>query len=888
MDSERALRELRKSIEELTETFNDTLARKNGRLRNFDVNATGYEDRAMFRRVQDYGVDPSNPAELDQMIRNLSDVIKDLREKRDDLEEAIARGRRKAPILRGIRETMEGLTDSANISEEERDARKASYNNARFTARRDNNPNIILRDINRQLREFAFDRRSALAMNVIMHNPELREDYINLMEMESKLVEEEHYRGEQRKLTGKYNELCKAYMMLEKVERGMENPNLTPQQQLVMERDREDAIQKIEDAMQDPSDEKRRKDVLGDRTAGEAVDVKKLMPKLREEIEQVAFERNALNGIVDDRVLQRDKFDIERVDLQQKLKDSYSEPDEKKRADKQKELAKTKELEEYLQLLEIKNMINGLNKKMGELQAAETELVRLQSLVPNPFDANNKDHVAKKAAADKKLAERDKLKNEVAKLKKDIFDKVSPLKMKGLTKLQLSDLDDPAKIGKVGAGLDSKIKSAEKDASERRKKALSKYDVKEKRGADTKDLLAGVDTKVRTIRSKYNTRHALQTLNEQEQAVRNDGTENPTQNPAQNPADVGAPQGNQGAPVNPARPAGGVTPPLFGNPSGGRVVSPRTVGGVSGPAPVSSNPTPAPAGTNPGVVPGETSPDVSAPQVQAEYRPADYKYRYLGYQKKLGEVPVQYDLQSQLDELGKQRVEAGKVYRYEKAGDQLLYLEEDLSIYVTNPKAKLNNVLDGLRDRLEDEFESKADLQEFLEQDGKEELKDLISKNPLVRMRARRDFVKALESSGGAMQLANMAIALNSEATPEMINEVIGRKAQPYTRDSDMRKYVKMKEKSKFLGLGHVTKGKIDQPMIMQIANKIERAEARGNRSSLQIRTQTDGMLRPFEISDEEIGGKRIRNQDPNRNPNRNPQRGGRSQRQHGGPGGRG
>lgn len=855
MDNERALRELRKSIEELTETFNDALARKSGRLRNFDINATGYEDRNMLRRLQDYGVNPRNPDELNQMVRNLNDVIRDLRDKRDDLEEAIARKRDKKPILRGIRATMEGLDVSANISEEERDARKISYNNAKLRAARDNNPDILLRNIDRQLRELAFDRKAAYAMNVIMQNSALRDDYIDLLDMENKLDEEEHYRDAQSKFTQKYNELCKAYMMLEKVERGMGNPNLTPQHQLVMDRDREDAIKKIEDAMKDPSDDERRKDVLGDRTAGDDVDVKEVMSKLREEIEHVAFERNALNGIVDDRVLQRDKFDVERVDLQQQLKASYGEPDAKKRADKQKELAKTTELKEYLELLEIKNMINGLNAKIRELQAAETELTRLQGLVPSPFDAKNPDHVAKKDAANKKLAERNKLKSEVSKLKKDIFDKVSPLKIKGLTKLQLSDLDDPANLGKVAFGLDSKIKSAEKDAAVRRKNALAKYDVKEKKGDKTKELYTKVDAKVSEIRSKYNSRHASQTLNGQEQAARN------------GEADVGAPQTNPGGAGSPAGPARGVTPPLFGNPSGtgvnpGRsVTSPRGSSGVGGYTPAPSNPTTAPTGTNPGA----TSPDVSAPQTRDEYRPADYKYRYLGYQKKIGEVPVQYDLQSQLDELGKQKIEAGKVYRYEKAGDKLLYLEEDLSIYVTNPKAKLNSVLDGLRDRLEDEFESKADLKEFLAQDGKEELKDLISKNPLVRMRARREFLKELESNGGSEQFANMAIALNSEATPEKINEVIGRKAQPYTRDSDMHKYVSMKNGRGFLGLGSATKGKIDKSRVNHIASKIERAEASGNRSSLQIRTRTDGMLRPFEISDEEIGGKRERNHDPSR-----------------------
>ncbi|MBQ8299945.1 MAG: hypothetical protein IJX99_08885 [Clostridia bacterium] len=883
MDSERALRELRKSIEELTETFNDTLARKNGRLRDFDINSTGYEDRAMLRRLQDYGINPSNPNDLNQMIRNLNDVIRDLREKRDDLEEAIARRRDKRPILRGIRSTMEGLDVSANISEEERDARRDSYNNARLSAARSNNPDILIRNINRQLREFVFDRKAALAMSVIMQNPELRENYINLMDMENKLEEEEQYRDDQRRLTGKYNELCKAYMLLEKVERGMENPNLTPQHQLVMERDREDAIQKIEDAMQDPADDARRKNVLGNRAPGDTVDIKKVMPKLREEIEQVAFERNALNGIVDDRVLQRDKFAVERVDLQQKLKDSYAEPDAKKRADKQKELAKTKELKEYLELLEIKNMINTLNTKTSELQAAEAELTRLQGLVPSPFDANNPDHVAKRDAANKKLADVNKLKGEVAKLKKDIFDKVSPLKMKGLTKLQLSELDDPAKLVKVGDGLDSRIKSAEKDAADRRKKALAKYDVKERKGDKTKDLFTKVDTKVASIRSRYNGRHALQTLNGQEQAARDAADGNATPNPV----DVNAPQVNPvgpGASGNPTRTTGGVVPPLFGNPGGAssnpgvRVTQPRMSGGLGGPNPAPVNPV-APTSANPGPAPA----DVSAPQTTDEYRPADYKYRYLGYQKKLGEVPVQYDLQSQLDELGQQRVEAGKVYRYEKAGDRLIYLEEDLSIYVTNPKAKLNDVLDGLRAKLEEEFNDKGKLKEFLAQDGKEELKDLISKNPLVRMRARKEFMDALESTGGPMQLANMAIALNSEATPEMINEVLGRKAQPYTRDSDMHKYVKMKEKRGFLGIGSVAKGKVDQPRIMQIANKIEKAEARGNRSSLQIRTQTDGMLRPFEISDEEIGGKRERSQDPNRNP----QRGGRGSRHSGGPGGR-
>lgn len=878
MNSERDLRDLRKAIEELTEVFNEIMRGKSDKLRDFDVSMVGYEGKSMLARLQDYGVDPRDPDQLNEMYKSLGKIIRKLENKRTEFDEKVDNGEVADDTLDEIEGVFSRLDASIHIPVEEKRRRKEAFDTKKMTLDADE----IDAEIDSQLLELKFDRQAALVMKKIAKNPQLIEMYTDITELRAQLENEEKYRDDQTRLTKRYNELCTAYMTLEKAEKALADPSITPEARFVRETERDKAIRQIDEAMTMPPDEelkrpateaerneseKRREAVLGKRDRTSAKNPKDIMAALRGEIEQVAFERNSINGIVDDRVLQRDKFDIERVDLQKQLVDSLDETDKAKREEKQKKLAKTKDLQEYLKIIELQKEIDRL---LSELNTKiNTELVALENAKDaaqaafnalTPCDPSNSEYDSKKEALDKAIEAVDRKKSEITTLKQNIIDKVKPFQILGIKNLQLRNFDDFDKAkSAIQGGINRQKEQAEKSAQARKKKALERYGIGT-RNMDkdsTADLLKRVDERVTKIRSKYNERHVIRTKEEQEQAEKESN---------ETPPDVGAPQANPGTPGTPvggrAAP-GGVVPPLYGNPAG------RT-GGVSNPGIRPTVHTPGAPGMGGIVTPPFTgsnlTPDVSEPEVE-EYKPANYKNRYLGYQRTLEEVPVDYDIQSQIDELGKQRIEAGKVYRYAKTGDKLLYLEEDLSIYVSNPKAKLASVLDDLRYKLECEFASPKDMKEFLAQEDCKELRGLISKNPLVRMKARHDFMNNLEA-GGAMQLANMAIALNSEVLPEKINEVLGRaRGNPYTRQSDMHRYVSVGETKGFLGIGRRAEGRVEQAIVKNIKNQ-NKAERR-EKSALRISTHTNGMLQPFEISDDEIGGKRERGHDPKHDPDR-------------------
>ena len=97
----------------------------------------------------------------------------------------------------------------------------------------------------------------------------------------------------------------------------------------------------------------------------------------------------------------------------------------------------------------------------------------------------------------------------------------------------------------------------------------------------------------------------------------------------------------------------------------------------------------------------------------------------------------------------KQRVEFGRVYRYErgKKDGELHFVEEDLEVYLENPKKKLNEILDGLREKVLAEFPSEKELENYCDKLESKEFKGLLSKSPIKRARAKKELIKKIEIS---------------------------------------------------------------------------------------------------------------------------------------------
>lgn len=241
-------------------------------------------------------------------------------------------------------------------------------------------------------------------------------------------------------------------------------------------------------------------------------------------------------------------------------------------------------------------------------------------------------------------------------------------------------------------------------------------------------------------------------------------------------------------------------------------------------------------------------------EIEEIYDPADYMYNHKGSQLIEKKEEMHYDVNEQINEIGVQRIESGKVYRCERIGHKILHVKEDLEIYLKNPKKKLNYVLDSLADKIEEDFEKNEDLKKFMNDEKSKKLKDLTSKNPFTRMKARKNFIEELEKNGGLLNVANMAIALNSEIIPEDIVATLDRTAQPYTRDSDMSRYVETKQKGGFLGMGKKDVFEISETAIERAERIARNKENLGVRSKLKTISQPDGTVRPFEITDEEMG----------------------------------
>ena len=72
-------------------------------------------------------------------------------------------------------------------------------------------------------------------------------------------------------------------------------------------------------------------------------------------------------------------------------------------------------------------------------------------------------------------------------------------------------------------------------------------------------------------------------------------------------------------------------------------------------------------------------------------------------------MPLAMEREGQLFALrDKQKIEKGKLYRFEKQGSELVYVEEDLAPILEDPKKSLKREIKDIRKRIEKEYGKEA------------------------------------------------------------------------------------------------------------------------------------------------------------------------------------
>ena len=764
MDSDRKVRDLRAKIFELSQKFdaefeNVIKSRKYRKVQDLNISFSDieeYADERFDERIHTYGVDKTNDEALKEMAISLKNVekllsmkLKDIRKVRDreEFEDIVA-------------EVQSAISSSLFMQRLPSDELKKRLEKLKY------NPDVTrreyIRNLKKEIEQLQYERDAARGMLVINRDPQLKSLYDELEADDRILKDEIEYRRENEEVSLAYNSLCEAYQTLERIYSRYSDPNLSEEENEFLEKE----LDKIIPILYTHLSEKTRERVFSKEKGFNGAEIFKV---LKEEIQDLAFEKNALNGIVDSKALRKDSFDIVKIVILAEIEKYDNSKDLKLLMEHEK--MQHPEFKEFASKVRMKLLMQdliGIYQKEANLKQIDE---RLRELSGKPQESLTNDETREKQRLSK---ERGQIKMDINK----ISQKTAEIRKLG-TSLGIEciidgslDLNSEEAIKTIGiVQVDAAIKKQKDLVNERISKVLARYEIEE--GLTPEEITERMVAKVEEIRSRSNDRIVnlrYKDRSHEESEKTTDSSESKKENKK-----------------------------------------------------------------------GIEKTDDDAVIIR---------------KMKVHDTQIQLDT---IDDRYRQRVECGKVYRYVrgKSNDELNFIEEDLEAYIENPKKKLDQVLNGIRDRLIRELGSEKELEIFCdENDDKEFLEGLVSKNPLKRFKAKRDFMKKIELANNGnegMAYASMALALNSEVLPNAIVGVMARTAQPYDRENDMKRYVKIKEKSGLFGLISREEGKIYQSRLLEADKRRERAKEAREDSYINVRSKTNGMVRPFEFAIEEL-----------------------------------
>lgn len=775
--NDRLVRELSIKIRELTNDFDKKFGKasrtskdRTVRYTRMSIYTDDRENDRFYHKLKAFGIDKDNDDQLRYMDKNLSRLkkslerrLKDLRRAREDYEvediaEEIQRTLQNSPIMQrlspdALKERIESLKYSSELS-------RLDY--------------IAL--IRAEIKQISFERDSARTVIIANGDPALKKTFDELMKCSEIINEEAEYRDNQRDVTRRYNELCRGYQTLEKITQELSEPNISEKRRNELIEDRKKVLKSIHEAM--PGKKYATKE--------------EFLKSLKVEIEDLAFQKNKLNGIVDPDVVERDRFTVIKSDCFE-IFDKFENLTALENAKRKRPILNDNpDFAEYTKRIQLKML-------MQELALTYQQKAELDKIKARLEELN-----AKKDLTQEELEERSRLSSQQIAISRKINNISKTMERIRALGQELGipciidgslDLNSADQLNGIGVSqVEKSMKKQKERALEERKKVCERYDVDA--NLSDAEVSKAIDEKVKEIERKR--RHRIIDLEYDDSQ------------------DVNSPR-NTSTITNSS-----VVPLDF-----------------EGSAPKSI----------PNTSVGNKDKDTEQPEREESYE-----------DQKVVQTMQVYDVQSQLDTNDpqyKQRVEFGRVYRYErgKKDGELLFVEEDLEVYLENPKKKLSEILDGLRDKVLAEFPSEKELENYCDKLDNKEFKGLLSKNPVKRARAKRELIHKIEQIHGdkpAFGYINMAIALNSELLPDAIEETLGRVANPYgTRESDMTKYVKIKGRSTLLGRSE--KGEIVSSRLSNVhVESIHREEKYS--STIDLSSRNDGMVRPFEIDGQEMG----------------------------------
>lgn len=783
VSNDRLVRELSIKIRELTRDFDKKFGKasrnskdKTVRRTRMSIYTDDRENDRFYHKLQSFGIDKDNDEQLREMDKNLARLkkslerrLRDLRFAREDYEiediaAEIQRTFQASPIMQRLnpdilKERIENLKYSPEMS-------KSDYINL----------------IRAEIKQINFERDSARTVIIANGDPELKKTFDELMRCSALINEEAEYRDNQREVTTRYNELCRGYQTLEKIEQELSEANIPEKRRKQLIELKEKTLKDLRKSMSD------KREITEEGRL--AVSKEKFTKSLKGEIEALAFQKNALNGIVDPDVVRRDKFTIAKSDCFAIFDNFESLTALENARRKRPILNDNPDFSEYTKRVELKML-------MHELTITYQQKVELDKIKARLAELN-----AKKDLTPAELEERSKL----SKQQVDIHRRINSIS-KNMDRIRTLgkelgipcvidgslDLNSVEQLNSVGISqVEKSMKKQKEQARAERKKVCEKYGVDDT--LSDSEVSTAINDRIKEIISKKRQRIIDLEYDETK--------------------DVSAPRNT--STIN-----------------------------------------------NSSVVPleFEGSAPKNIPKTSVENRDNGVEDKEDSYgDRKVVQTMQVYDIQSQLDTNDpqyKQRVEFGRVYRYErgKKDGELHFVEEDLEVYLENPKKKLNEILDGLREKVLAEFPSEKELENYCDKLESKEFKGLLSKSPIKRARAKKELIKKLEEVNGdraAFGYINMAIALNSELLPDAIGETLGRYAQPYgKRESDMAKYVKIKGRSTILGRSE--KGEIVSSRLSNVHVESIHQEEKFT-STIDLHSRNDGLVRPFEIEDAEMG----------------------------------
>lgn len=773
ISNDRLVRELRIKIRDLSSDFDEKFGKASKSVKDKTVRGTRMsalkDDRdknRFYHQLEIFDIDKDNNDDLKEMNKNLARLRKALERRLRDLILA----REDFEIEDISLEIQKLFQDSPIMKKLLPEDLKQRIENLKYSPEMSKLDYIKL--IRAEIKQINFERDSARAVIIANSNPELKKTFDELMKCSEIVNEEATYRNTQREVTSRYNALCHAYKALESIEQELAQPQIS-------EKRRTELIEYRKKVLKDIKEE------LKDKKYATKEELKEL---LKSEIEDLAFQKNALNGIVDPFAVKYDKFTVMKLDSFSTLDKIENLTSLEKYKRKNPIVENDPDFSEYAKRIKLKMLMQELaltyqlKAELGKINARLAELNAKKDLTP--------EEIAERNRLNKQRGEISTKHNMISKRMEEIRKLGNELGIPCVLDGSL-DLNSIEQLNSIGVSqVETSIEKQKERMTDKRKKVCEKYDIDASLG--DAEVLDAIDKKVKEIELKK--RHRIINLDyDQKQDVN-----------AQRSQSIG---------------------------TNSSVVPLDSEGSVS-----------------------EKNPNTSIEKGDKEAdKDDDFK------EKKVIQSMQVYDVQTQLDTNDpryKQRVEFGRVYRYERGekDGELNFVEEGLEVYLENPKKKLNEILDGLREKVLAEFPNERELENYCDQIENADFKGLLSKSPLKRAIAKNTLLKKIEAANPnkpAFGYINMAIALNSELLPDAIEETIGRHAQPYNKhESDINKYVKIKGRKTLLGRSE--KGEIMQSELNKTNIESIRREEKLT-STIDLETRDDGMVRPFEIGAIEV-----------------------------------